>query len=228
MPRRLRAVIPHQAHHVVQRGNYQQYIFEKDQDFRTYLYLIEDYSKKYDLTINAYCLMNNHVHFVVTPSNKCGLSELFKNANMRYSQYKNSEKRRLGHLWQGRFYSCCICPSYLTRVIRYVEMNPVRAKMVTKPWQYCWSSARQHLQLERFPIIKTNFHELCRQSGLDYKSWKNYLTLVDNEMFREIRRTTQKGLALGDEAVIIKWEKALGIALREPKRGRPNTKKKGE
>jgi len=226
MPRRARVVIPNIAHHAIQRGNYQQYVFEKEEDFRTYLYLISQYSKIHQLKIHAFCLMNNHVHFIITPTDQNGLAELFKSVHARYSQYKNLQKRRLGHLWQGRFYSCMLSDQHLLRAIRYVEMNPVRAKMVRKPWDYVWSSTRQHLKMERKPIIETVLHDQSKEGGLNWSNWKEYLLLDDFEMTKDIRNKTQKGLALGSLDFIIGLEKKLGVDLRELKAGRPRIRKK--
>jgi putative transposase len=223
MPRKARIVLPNLAHHVTQRGNYQQNIFEKDDDFRIYLYLIKEYALKYRIKIHAFCLMSNHVHFILTPKNEKGLAELFKIAHMRFSQYKNLEKRKVGHLWQGRFYSCVLSQAHLFRAVRYVEMNPVRANMVRKPWDYNWSSARQHLKLEKSPIIETDFHECLINAGLGYKNWREYLLEGDVEMLNEIRNKTQKGLVIGETDFIIKLERKLGIILRELKAGRPKS-----
>ena len=155
MPRKARVVVPNIAHHIIQRGNYQQYVFEKDEDYRLYLYLMKEAANKYAVRVHAYCLMGNHIHFIVTPTDVRGLSELFKIVHLRYSQYKNVEKRKLGHLWQGRFYSCILGDTHLLRAIRYVEMNPVRARMVKEPWDYIWSSTRQHIKKEKSPIVNS-------------------------------------------------------------------------
>ncbi len=221
MPRRARVVVPETAHHVIQRGNYQQCIFESDEDFRTYLYLVKEYAQQYQVKIHAYCLMSNHVHFIVTPEDQHGLAEIFRNVHTRFSQYKNLQKRRLGHLWQGRFYSCVLSRSHVLRAIRYVEMNPVRAKMVKKPWEYSWSSTRQHLKEEPSAIIKTDFHGYCLEAGLNERNWKEYLLNEDHEMITEMRQKTQKGWAIGDEDFIITMEKRLGIVLSKQKTGRP-------
>jgi len=221
MPRKCRVIIPNQAHHIIQRGNYRQYVFENAEDFRVYLYLIRQYSEVYQTKVHSYCLMSNHIHFISTPAEESGLSKMFKNVHMRYSQYKNLEKRRLGHLWQGRFHSCVLSESHLIRAIRYVEMNPVRAKMVRNPWDYVWSSTRQHLRVERNPIVETAFHDLCVQEGLSWRNWKQYLLEDDKDMTREIRIKTQKGLVIGSIEFIMALEKKMGIVLRELKAGRP-------
>lgn len=133
MPRRARFVCEGEPHHVTQRGNYQQYILENDDDFRKYSYLVSEYAPRYGVSIIAYCFMNNHVHFIVVPRSKAGLSQFFNVVHMRYSQYKNLMRRKKGHLWQSRFFSSVLDDSYLISAVRYVEQNPVRAKLVSKP-----------------------------------------------------------------------------------------------
>ncbi|WP_068349087.1 transposase [Kosmotoga arenicorallina] len=105
MPRSARIVLEGIAHHVTQRGNYRQSVFEDPEDRVKYLELIKEYSTKYGLKIYAYCLMTNHVHFIAVPEKEDSLAMTFKYAHMRYSQYFNRKHHRTGHLWQGRFYS---------------------------------------------------------------------------------------------------------------------------
>jgi len=97
------------------------------------------------MKIYAYCLMTNHVHFLAAPLRRDSLAMTFKYTNMRYSSYFNKKNRRSGHLWQGRFYSCPLHHDHALEALRYVERNPVRAKMVRLPWEYEWSSAREHV-----------------------------------------------------------------------------------
>ncbi|HHT9117847.1 MAG TPA: transposase [Candidatus Hypogeohydataceae bacterium YC38] len=108
MPRIARAVAPDYPHHVTQRGNYQQTVFEDKEDRMQYLYWLKEYSRKYDLRIWAYCLMSNHVHFICVPGNADSLSKTFNTLHMRYSQHINRKKGMKGHLWQGRFFSCIL------------------------------------------------------------------------------------------------------------------------
>ncbi|WP_367358841.1 transposase, partial [Mesotoga sp.] len=106
---------------------------------------VSEYSRKYQMKIYAYCLMTNHVHFLAAPLRRDSLAMTFKYANMRYSSYFNKKNRRSGHLWQGRYYSCPLHHDHALEALRYVERNPVRAKMVRLPWEYEWSSAREHV-----------------------------------------------------------------------------------
>ncbi len=145
MPRRARVVFEGVVHHITQRGNYRQNVFEDDSDKRKYVEFIREYSEKYGMKIYAYCLMSNHVHFIAAPVKEDSLAMTFKYANMRYSSYFNRKNRRSGHLWQGRFYSCPLQFEHALEALRYVERNPVRARMVELPWEYEWSSAREHV-----------------------------------------------------------------------------------
>jgi putative transposase len=144
MPRKARIVLEGIAHHITQRGNYKQKIFEDDEDKKVYLEFISKYAEDYDLKIYAFCLMTNHVHFIGVPEKSDSLAFTFKYAHMRYSQYFNRKHRNNGHLWQGRFFSCPLGEKHLNQAVRYVERNPVRAGIVKYPWDYLWSSAGVH------------------------------------------------------------------------------------
>ena len=145
MPRRTRVVFEGVVHHITQRGNYRQNVFEDDSDKSKYIEFIREYSEKYGMKIYAYCLMSNHVHFIAAPVKEDSLAMTFKYSNMRYSSYFNRKNKRSGHLWQGRFYSCPLQFEHALEALRYVERNPVRARMVELPWEYEWSSAREHV-----------------------------------------------------------------------------------
>jgi len=145
MPRSARVVFEGVVHHITQRGNYRQNIFEDSADRKKYIEFVSEYSRKYQMKIYAYCLMTNHVHFLAAPLRRDSLAMTFKYTNMRYSSYFNKKNRRSGHLWQGRYYSCPLHHDHALEALRYVERNPVRAKMVRLPWEYEWSSAREHV-----------------------------------------------------------------------------------
>lgn len=136
MPRIARVVVSEYPHHIIQRGNYRQNVFLDESDKRQYLSLIAEYSQKYHLKILAYCLMDNHVHFIGIPKNGNSMAKTFSVAHTLYSQYFNKKMKVSGHLWQGRFYSCVLDESHLIAAGRYVEQNPVRAGIVKKPVEY--------------------------------------------------------------------------------------------
>ena len=145
MPRRARVVFEGVVHHITQRGNYRQNVFEDDSDKSKYIEFIREYSEKYGMKIYAYCLMSNHVHFIAAPVKEDSLAMTFKYSNMRYSSYFNRKNKRSGHLWQGRFYYCPLQFEHALEALRYVERNPVRARIVELHWEYEWSSAREHV-----------------------------------------------------------------------------------
>ena len=175
MPRRLRVILANEAHHIIQRGNNRKNILEEAEDFSTYCYLINKYAEKYCVSVIAYCLMNNHVHFIMIPKERTGISRLFNTVHMRYAQYKNFKKKTSGHLWQGRFFSCLCDDDHLYCAIRYVEQNPVRANMVVYPWEYEWSSAKWHVRktVRKYIKIKDTI-------VVDKAYWEKYLIRIKN------------------------------------------------
>ncbi len=216
MPRQVRIIIPHEAHHVTQRGNYRQEIFEEEEDFKQYLTWLKEYSRKCKIDILAYCLMTNHVHIIGIPNDKESFAKAFNSLAMRYSQYINRKRESYGHVWQGRYFSCVLDEIYLYRAIRYVEQNPVRAKMVENAWDYKWSSARTHVGIEADSTIL-----LKKTFNMDTEEWRQYLKEVDEEADKEVRLKTKRGLVAGTEAFIEKLEKRLKRSLKCLGPGRP-------
>jgi putative transposase len=196
MPRQSRIVLPDIPHHITQRGNYRQPVFEEAADYRRYCSWVKEYAEKYDLTILAFCLMENHIHFIVVPHTVDSLARAFNTIHMRYSQYMNRKHGVRGHLWQGRFFSCFMDDQHLYRAIRYVERNPVRVGIVPDAWEYRWSSARVHAGIAAealpIPIDTAGF-------AMSAGEWKRFLRAEDKELCAEMRVKTGRGLAVGSE-----------------------------
>ncbi len=144
MPRIARVVIPGIPHHVTQRGNRREDVFSEDNDRQRYLRLLLEYSAKHGLKTLAYCLMTNHIHLVCIPERADTLASVFRPLDLRYTQHFNWSQRISGRLWQGRPFSCALDDAHLCAALRYVERNPVRARMVRKAEHYAWSSAAAH------------------------------------------------------------------------------------
>lgn len=221
MPRQVRIVIPNEAHHITQRGNYQQEVFGQANDFSQYLFYLKEYSEKYHIDILAYCLMNNHIHIIGVPHAKESLGVALNILTMRYAQYVNRKRKSCGHVWQGRYFSCALDEIHLYRAIRYVERNPVRAKMVNNAWDYEWSSAHTHTGMQRKRVIP-----LKKSFDMSAKEWKAYLREEDNVMVDEMRLKTKRGLVIGTETFVKNAEKILKRSLKCLNPGRP--RKKGE
>jgi len=142
MPRLARAIAIGCAHHITQRGNNRQDVFFVDDDRRVYLELLQEQAQKYGLEVLAYCLMTNHVHLVAISHEEEALAQAIGRTHFRYTQYINRLHRRSGHLWQGRFYSCALDGRHLWLAIKYVELNPVRAKLCRTARGYCAKQSR--------------------------------------------------------------------------------------
>ena len=217
MPRIARVVAKGYPHHVTQRGNYRQPVFEEDNDYVQYLEWLKDYTKKYSLKIWAYCLMSNHVHFVCVPEQEDSLSRTFNTLHMRYSQYFNQKKKLKGHLWQGRFYSCILDEKHLYAAVRYVENNPVRAGIVRTPQRYTWSSTRSHVNGEKDSVLSQDCY-----LEKEIEDWLEYLREKEDEQItRNIRKCSMTGRPCGDDRFMKKIERLFGRRLRALPRGRP-------
>ena len=134
MPRMPRVVVPGLPLHVIQRGNNRQAIFFTDQDYTRFHTDLRTASERFDCVINAYVYMTNHVHLLVTPSARRGISRMMQSVGRRYVRYINDAYNRSGTLWEGPFKSALVdSDRYLLVCSRYIEMNPVRARMTDLP-----------------------------------------------------------------------------------------------
>ena len=142
MARLPRVVIPGIPHHVTQRGNGRQRTFFEDGDYALYLNLLAVAAERARAQVWAYCLMPNHVHIVLTPEDDQGLSRTFGELHRRYTGFINARRRTTGHLWQGRFGSVAMDEAHFVTALRYVALNPVRARLVARAEDWAWSSTR--------------------------------------------------------------------------------------
>ena len=214
MPRNLRCVWPGNAYHVTQRGTNRQRVFFTAADRSAYLALLQDNQKDADLRVLAWCLMPNHVHFVMVPEREDSLAVLLRRLHGRYTQMINARRCRSGHLWQNRFYSCPLGGSHLWHALAYVERNPVRAALVGRPEEYKWSSAAAHLGLarDRNGLLDKEFWE--QQGGA--AGWRD-LVLTRGEALEDrlLRRCTYAGRPHGGEAFVAEFEQRFGRKWRK-------------
>lgn len=217
MPRIARAVAVGYPHHITQRGNYRQAVFEINEDYLQYLDWLKLYSEKYSLRIWAYCLMKNHVHFIAVPMEADSLAKTFNTLHMRYSQYFNMRNKITGHLWQGRFFSCVLDERHLYAGIRYVETNPVRARIVKRAEDYKWSSAQGHVKRKTDSVLS----EGCYIAE-EIKDWALYLReKEESPLVANIRHNTKTGRPCGDDGFMQRIEELLGRRLVALPWGRP-------
>jgi putative transposase len=204
-------------HHVTQRGNRRMATFFKDEDYRAYLALMDEWCRKCRVEIWAYCLMPNHVHLVAVPETEDGLRRGIGEAHRRYSRMINFRENWRGHLWQGRFASFPMDESYLLAAVRYVEMNPVRARLVQDAEAWPWSSARAHLVGTDDQLVKVA--PLLEMVD----DWKLFLAAATEEEMGNIRKHERTGRPLGSEGFVERLESALDRIL---KCGKPGPKGK--
>lgn len=157
MARKPRLHVPGGLYHVILRGNGRQDIFFDPED-RYHLYLLlQEGVTRYAHRIHGFCLMNNHVHLAIQVG-EVPLSKIMQNLAFRYTRWVNRRQQRAGHLFQGRYQAILVdAESYLLELVRYIHLNPVRAKMVKKPEDYPWSSHRAYLGAETPPWLHTQW-----------------------------------------------------------------------
>ncbi len=159
MPRPPRLIVPGLPHHVTQRGNYRQEVFYRDEDRQLYLEMLKEYSRQDGITIQAFCLMSNHVHLLVTPQNRADLPHLLQRLHSEHARSLHWRLQRAGHLWQARYGSVVLDEDHFWTAMVYIEHNPVRARLVDYAGAWRWSSAAAHLKG-------------ADESWLDFSAWR--------------------------------------------------------
>ena len=211
--------------HVIQRGNNRQSCFAAPEDYAAYLNWLKEYSKKFFVSIHAWVLMTNHVHLLCTPEKDGAVSQMMQSVGRRYVQYFNRQYRRSGTLWEGRYRSCLIqAEDYLLEVYRYIELNPVRARMVAGPGDYPWSSYPMNA-LGRESDLCIPHSEYLRLSERKAYRLRKYRALfehcVEDDLLTEIREGLNKGMALGNDRFKDEIAALTGRRLKPKQAGRP-------
>jgi len=209
-----RVVAAEVPHHVVQRGNRRQPVFFSSADYRAYLRYMAAWCGQERVDIWAYCLMPNHVHLVAVPGGERSLARAIGEAHRRYTIRVNQRENWRGYLWQGRFSSFPLDEQYLLTAVRYVELNPVRAGLAERPWQYPWSSAAAHVRGKDDLLVKVK--PMLGRVG----DWREYLgTEPDSTDLEMLRRHTRTGRPLGSRDFVELLEAKAGRPLAPRKRG---------
>jgi len=214
MARYARIIVPGYPHHVTQRGNRREPIFFEDGDQEVYRDLLAEQAVKRGVQVWAYCLMPNHVHLILIPSDETGLGRAVGEAHRRYTNFINARGRWTGHLFQGRFSSVAMDEGHLVAAVRYVSLNPVRARLVRKAEEWAWSSVAAHLAGEDDELVQV-------RPVLDRVACFADL-LEDDEAndgaFGALRSSEGTGRPLGNADFIAGLERVLGrpIARRAP------------
>ena len=215
MPRRPRVVVPHVPHHVTQRGNRQQRVFFADDDYAAYRDLLGEHCARTGTAVWAYCLMPNHVHLILVPSQSDGLRAALAPAHRKYASRVNRREGWRGHLWQDRFFSFPMDEPHLLAAVRYVECNPVRAGLVSRPGDWPWSSAGAHLDAREDGVLT-----LAPLRAL-IPDWAGYLAeALEESQLDRLRAHVRHSRPLGGESFVARLEALTGKELRARKPGR--------
>lgn len=219
MARLARVVVPGIPHHVTQRGNRGERTFFADADYALYRDLVAAAVRRAGTEVWAYCLMPNHVHLVLVPSHADGLRAVLAEAHRRYTLHVNRRNGWTGHLWQGRFGSVAMDEAHLLAAVRYVSLNPVRARLVARAEDWRWSSVRAHL---------SGTDDALATVGPVLSRIPDVAALLDGAVDAPadeiLRRAETVGRPVGDTAFLEGLEARTGRTLAA---GRPGRRAKG-
>jgi len=214
MARLARVVIPGLPHHVTQRGNGRARTFFGDADYALYRDLLAEHCRAADVAVWAWCLMPNHVHLILVPSDADGLRRALAAVHRRYAGVIHARRKRTGHFWQGRFGAAAMDEAHLAAALRYVSLNPVRARLVERARDWRWSSTRAHLfgKSDGITALKPIRERFPR-----------FADLLDDEpetdLFDRLRAAESIGRPLGDDRFLARIERLTARTLRPGKRG---------
>jgi putative transposase len=225
MARQPRLSIAGYPHHIIQRGNNRQAIFHTDEDRKAYLAWLSEYAEKFDVAIHAFVLMDNHTHLLLTPSSEQALANLMQAVGRRYTQSYNYFHKHTGTVWEGRYKSTVVqSDRYLLACMAYIDLNPVRAGMVSDAADYAWSTHRHYIGHKVQPIVTA--HELIWTLGnTPFSREKAYLELVraglSKDQQKQVTDSAFKGWALGDEAFTKQIQASTNRRVLKQAAGRP-------
>ncbi len=214
MARLARVVIPGYPHHVTQRGNGRARTFFDDGDYALYRDLLAEHCRAAAVEVWAWCLMPNHVHLILVPSDPDGLRRALARVHRHYAGVIQARRKRSGHFWQGRFGAVAMDEEHLAAALRYVSLNPVRARLVKRPQDWRWSSTRAHLR--------------GKDDGLTARApiedrFPHFADLLADEpeadLFDPLRAAESIGRPLGNDKFLARIERLTGRRLKPAKRG---------
>ena len=225
MARLPRFFIPDQPQHIIQRENNREPIFADRKDFLFCLDCLRELAGRYGLLIHAYVLMTNHMHLLATPEREESIPKVMQSLGRKYVQYFNYTYQRTGTLWEGRYKATLIdTERYLLTCYRYIELNPVRARMHNHPAEYPWSSFRHNAMGEPDELV--NCHPIYFELGDNSEERQsNYRALFEADILEqeltEIREATNKAWVLGSSHFKEKVQALTDRRVEKLSRGRP-------
>jgi putative transposase len=218
MDRLARVVVPGYPYHVTHRGNRRDIVFAEREDRDVYLAMLHEYAQKYAMHVWAYCLMTNHIHLIVMLAQPDSLANAIGRTHMRYARWFNTRQGWSGHLWANRFYSTALDAEHLWHGVRYVEANPLRARMVARAEQYEWSSCAAHAGL--WHLTRSCAQIVHSPAHVAHRTGRTLLMpATPQSLDAAIRLNTSTGRPTGSSKFVDTMEAALGRLLRPQKVG---------
>lgn len=225
MPRHPRLDLPGVPQHIIQRGNNRQPCFLQEQDYRCYLRQLDESLGKHGCALHAYVLMTNHVHLLVTPTERSAVASAMQSLGRRYVAYVSATYRRTGTLWEGRYKSCLVdSEHYVLMCYRYIELNPVRAAMVASPAEYRWSSYGANGLGEEDLMLAPHAEYLALgpTSEMRTTAYRDlFRDALGDDRLEEIRTYVQQQRVLGGNRFQVAIQAELGRVTTARPRGRP-------
>lgn len=231
MARLPRLTVPGYPHHIIQRGNNRQAIFDSRANYEDLLNLLTENAQKSGVAIHSYVLMSNHFHLLVTPQADDSLPQMMQAVGRRYVRHFNDALGRSGTLWEGRYKSTLIqTDRYLLACMAYIDLNPVRAGLVAEPGDYPWSSYGHYAGLRNDKLITP--HPLFWELGnTPFAREAAYAELVragiTTEQQNDLTRSALKGWALGEADFVADLQKRTERRVSKTSAGRPLRPKDG-
>jgi putative transposase len=214
MARLARVVVPGLPHHVTQRGNGRARTFFGDEDYALYRDLLASHCRAAEVEIWAWCLMPNHVHLILVPSDSDGLRRALSRVHRAYAGVIQARRRRTGHFWQGRFGAVAMDEAHLAAALRYISLNPVRARLVERALDWKWSSTRAHLRGKDDGLTA---REAVRDIIADFAGL--LASAPEQDLFDSLRAAESIGRPLGSDRFLGRIERQTGRVLKPGKRG---------
>jgi len=215
MARLARAIFPGLPHHVTQRGNGRAPTFFCDDDYRLYRGLLAEHAAAAGVEVWSWVLMPNHVHLILVPPDSDALRRTLAAVHRRYAGQIHARLKRTGHFWQGRFGCVAMDEDHLGAALRYVALNPVRARLAQRAADWPWSSAQVHLGLVADDGLTAREPVLSR-----YPQFAELIAAGEDEILSQrLRRAETTGRPLGGEAFLARLERESGRSLKPGKRG---------
>jgi putative transposase len=225
MARLPRLILPAQPHHVIQRGNNGQPVFQDAADYEAFLGWLRAGARQFKVALHAYALLPERLHLLVSPPDELALGQMMQWIGRHYVPYFNRKYQRSGSLWQGRYKTSVLDPDdFFLLCSRYVELAPVYAGLAGAPLDYVWSSYGHHAGLRADPVITD--HPLYWALGnTPFEREAAYIALAEQGLsgaeLATLERAVQKGWPLASELFKQDLQQRLKRQVLPAKRGRP-------